>query len=375
MRFRLTSLLLFSLSVGIPAGAQGAGQECRVAASLPAPESAVPAAEVNALFDVRGPGWTGADTTYSVPLPDGRTVWLFSDTFLGVVDDRGGRHRFSPLVNNTLVVQDGDELTTLHGGDPTLPQSFFPSPTGGKDDWYWVYDGTVEDAAEGEVGAKLRVFLLHFRRAGGGPFGFEWRGNALATLSLPDLSLESIEPVTSAGGVSWGAALTETQSHTYIYGTEDLGDDKYMYLARAARGGLSGSWEYWDGSAWSSDPAASVRLLHGVANEYSVTPHAGGFVLVTMDTRSTFSPDLVAYTACDPQGPWENRTLLYRTPESGQGDQITYNAHAHPQLADEHGWLVSYNVNSRTFGDLFLDATIYRPRFIRVPFEEAERTE
>lgn len=372
MRFGLMSLLLFSLSTGLPVSAQGSAERCQVAETLPQPESATPALEMNALFDLRGPGWTGADSTYSVPLPDGRTVWLFSDTFLGVVDDRGGRDRFSPLVNNTLVVQDGESLTTLHSGDPTLPQSFFPSPTGGRDDWYWVYDGTVEETAEG---ARLRVFLLHFRRAGAGQFGFEWRGNALATLSLPDLSLESIDPLTDAGGVSWGAALMETATHTYVYGTEDLGNDKYMHLARATKNGVTDPWEFWDGTGWVTDPATSARVLHGVANEYSVTPHASGYVLVTMDTRSTFSPDIVAYTACDPHGPWENRTLLYRTPESGQGDQITYNAHAHPQLNDERGWIVSYNVNSRTFGDLFLDASIYRPRFIRVPFEEVPSTE
>ena len=364
MRSRLTSLLLLSLS----AAAAAQEGDCRVAETLPPPGSAVPAPELNALFDVRGPGWTGGDSTYSVPLPDGRTAWLFSDTFLGVVDERGGRDRFSPLVNNTIVVQDGASLTTLHGGDPTLPRSFFPSPTGSRDDWYWVYDGTVEPTPEGD---KLRVFLLHFRRSGAGQFGFEWRGNALATLSLPDLRLESIASVTDAGGVSWGAAVLETPDHTYVYGTEDLGDDKYMHLARAPRGGLTGPWEFWDGGGWNPDPAASVRLLHGVANEYSVTPHAGGFVLVTMDTRTSFSPDLVAYTSCAPEGPWEHRTLLYRTPESGQGDLITYNAHAHPQLADERGWVVSYNVNSRTFADLFLDATIYRPRFVRVPFGDA----
>ena len=28
-------------------------------------------------------GWTGADATYSVPLPDGRVLWMFGDTFIG----------------------------------------------------------------------------------------------------------------------------------------------------------------------------------------------------------------------------------------------------------------------------------------------------
>jgi hypothetical protein len=30
--------------------------------------------------------WTGGDTTNSVLLPDGRIVWIFSDTFLGAVN-------------------------------------------------------------------------------------------------------------------------------------------------------------------------------------------------------------------------------------------------------------------------------------------------
>lgn len=374
MRSIVSKLVLLSLLSGAAtAGAQGPSgpkdslSTCRVANTLPAAQSAVPADEFNQLFALTGPGWTGGDSTYSVKLPDGRTVWQFSDTFLGIVDRRGGRDRHSPLVNSTMVVQDGDELTTLAAGDPTLPASFFPSPTGGRDDWYWQYDSAVEHTPEGH---KLRVFLLHFTRAGGGVFGFQWMGNALATLSLPDLQIESIVELPAMGGVSWGAAVLEVEEHTYIYGTEDLGDDKYMHLARAPRNGVTGAWEFWNGASWSADPGSSVRIMRGVANEYSVTAHAGGFVLITMDTTTTFSPDLVAFTACSPEGPWENRTLLYRTPESDLENQITYNAHAHPQFANERGWLVSYNVNSRTFGDLFLDASIYRPRFIRVPFKE-----
>ncbi|MGM7445967.1 hypothetical protein ACPW7O_31915, partial [Streptomyces tunisiensis] len=35
--------------------------------------------------DARTDDWTGGDGTHSVPLPDGRLLWLFSDTFLGRV--------------------------------------------------------------------------------------------------------------------------------------------------------------------------------------------------------------------------------------------------------------------------------------------------
>lgn len=35
--------------------------------------------------------WTGADGTYSLRLPSGRELWIFSDTFLGRVNPDGSR--------------------------------------------------------------------------------------------------------------------------------------------------------------------------------------------------------------------------------------------------------------------------------------------
>lgn len=44
--------------------------------------------------------WTGGDGTHSVRLPDGRTLWLFSDTFLDRIqpppNPQGERHRWRP---------------------------------------------------------------------------------------------------------------------------------------------------------------------------------------------------------------------------------------------------------------------------------------
>src|SRR4051794_35960797 len=66
--------------------------------------------------------WNGGDSTASVLLPDGRVAWLFSDTFLGPVNADGTRPRTSPMVHNSLVVQDGTALVdTRTGGSPTFP--------------------------------------------------------------------------------------------------------------------------------------------------------------------------------------------------------------------------------------------------------------
>ena len=53
-------------------------------------------------FDMREPGFTGGDGTYSVELPDGRTVWMFGDTFIGEVSDELTREKNEPNVHQKL---------------------------------------------------------------------------------------------------------------------------------------------------------------------------------------------------------------------------------------------------------------------------------
>lgn len=320
-----------------------------------------------------GPGWTGADSTYSIRLPDGRTLWLFSDTLLGHVNPSRTRPRNAPFINNSLLLQDGDELQTFTGMIGTLPVSYFRPET--DESWYWVYDAVLEEEASETV---LRVFLIRFERFdSGGIFSFRWLDNALATVAIDGMELRSIEPAPSEHGVSWGAAIMESPEYTYIYGTEDLGEDKYMHLARAPRGSVSSydQWEYAGEDGWSADPADSERLLHGIGNEYSVTPLIDGYLLVTMDTRESFSPKILTFRSCSPQGPWEQETLVYETPETVEGLSFTYNAHAHPQFTEDGKLLISYNVNARDVAWIYADADLYRPRFIRIDLPSPLRTD
>ena len=47
-------------------------------------------------------GWLGADAAYSVPLADGRSLWLFGDTFVGAegARDRSG----SAMISNSIAL-------------------------------------------------------------------------------------------------------------------------------------------------------------------------------------------------------------------------------------------------------------------------------
>jgi len=324
-----------------------------------------PDAAFQALFESYGnddtllDDWTGADGALSVLLPDGRVVWDFSDTFLGLVNSDGSRPPGQPFINNSMIVHENGALVqTLHGGTAGAPTSLLIPPD--QNAWYWVGDMTVEDD-------RLRVFVMEFTRTGGGIFDFKWVGNAIASFILPDLTLESVVPTYGEGGVMYGAALLEEGGYTYIYGTEDVsGTEKYLHIARTPSGNVLGAWEFYTGTDWSPDPAATARLLKGVGNGFGVAKVGKQFRLFTMDSLIAFSDELVMYSANSPAGSFGRRTHVYSTPESRQG-LFTYDAHVHPEFTDATGrLLVSYDVNTFDASELLSNVDSYRPRFIRV---------
>lgn len=60
--------------------------------------------EAEVLFH-RDPRWLGADAALSVPLGDGRTVWLFGDTF--IAKSNAHVRSESEMVRNTVAIQTG----------------------------------------------------------------------------------------------------------------------------------------------------------------------------------------------------------------------------------------------------------------------------
>ena len=311
----------------------------------------------NDLFTRRDGGWTGGDGTRSVPLPDGRILWLFGDTFLGTVRTDRSRPHAAPMVRNTFVVQSGDTLVTLHGGTGASPQALVTPLEKGS--WYWPSDGLVE-------GNRLLVFLLRFTATGPGMWDWRWSGTDIGTFSLPEFRLEKITAAVAVNRVIYGAALLKDADTTFIYGVEDLQSAKHVHIAKAGSGRLDGAWEYWNGEGWTVDPLASKRLFSGVALQFSVIKTGDRYVLITSDNRNPFDSAIVAYVSPSPTGPWSLRSLLYRPPEA-KGDIVAYNALAHPHLSPRDRLLLSYNLNHiRDPKAVYQNADDYRPRFILV---------
>ncbi|WP_155372813.1 phospholipase A2 [Catellatospora vulcania] len=306
--------------------------------------------------------WAGGDGTVSVPLPDGRIAWLFADTFVGAVNADHSLSSTATMVNNAIVVQDGTQLTTLTGGTPQAPASVVA--TGVADEFYWVGDAVVD-------GSDLKVIYNRFRRTGTGTLDFAFLNSALATFSLPSLSLTGVDALPFGDRVAWGSTLLNDGGYTYVYGTETprLGGLKFAHVARVPVGGLDGIWQFWNGTSWTSDSASSVRLLSGIGTSFGIQVVDGQYVLVTAESNIAFNSQVVAYTAASPTGPFSGPVDLFTAPEpaAGNGKPINiYNAQLHPEQAAEGKLLVSYDVNSLDPADVRADIRIYRPRFAEV---------
>ncbi|MFD3799306.1 DUF4185 domain-containing protein [Streptomyces californicus] len=324
-------------------------------------------------------GWTGGDSTYSTRLPDGRILWMFSDTFLGPLKANGTRPTDAPLVNQSFVIQNGNSLSTVTGGTPGNPQAIRPATAANQ--WYWLGDGMM-----GEVDGQqqLQIILHRWARSGDGAWDIYLQGIEVSTFDPNNLKQPvKTEVLPGYAVIQWGSAiLPASQSgdgYTYIYGVLDSATNKSMRVARVKGSDISkvDKWMYLntDRQAWMTEELQSTNVLTGVANEYSVTKWNNEFVLISQDSTLAFSNKIGIWASCSPHGGFKHSEFFYSMPETGlfgsYGDPniFAYNAHAHPVLASGSRWTLSYNVNSfdNTVGPdsaHYRDPGIYKPRFV-----------
>ncbi|MFG2452698.1 hypothetical protein ACGFSG_25260 [Streptomyces sp. NPDC048512] len=335
----------------------------------------------------RADDWTGGDGTHSVRLPDGRVLWLFSDTYLGRVyappnpvgESYAWRDASTPLVRNAAVVmsRDGRLLSTL-------PAPLFPDPA--PQQWRWPVAARVEPRSPGSGEQVLRV-LLWTRSTGPAPWIYGVPvATEVATLSLPALRLEGIttvldqRPVRDASQrVLLGTTAVDADGWTYVFGGDDgraVGRRaSRAYVARVPSGRLGepGAWEYWDGTAWTvrgrPAPVLGNGRSTGVGSAFTVVRDGGTYVLFTMAAGTAGLTTVASYWACAPTGPWHGPGRGFRPPLP-RGEVAAYNPQAHPELDGGGRIVLSYDVNwlDTTGGaaqtNLSRNVSLYRPRFV-----------
>jgi hypothetical protein len=334
--------------------------------------------QYDAIFE-RQTGWTGADGAYSVALADDEILWLFGDTWYGAV--REGRHVDAVIIKNSIAIQRGKitpgaSIEFYTGLSPDGSPRAFVQPDDNRG-WFWLYDGI-------RVGRALYLFLVQLEQtADRKSFGFKIVGSQLAHVANPGdapanwrLAWRRIPwgRFSAAGDTLFGSSLLKADKHIYIYGTTEAIDGdirrKSMILARVPETELAqfDRWRFYSAGKWSRDFNETSSLCGDMANEFSVSylPAIGKYIVVY--TEKGVSKHIAMRLAPDPWGPWSAARHIYACPEAGRSkDVFCYAAKGHPDLssaADEI--IITYVASSLDFAKVAADATLYRPRFLRI---------
>jgi len=326
-------------------------------------------------------GWLGADAAYSIPLPDGRDIWIFGDTLYGkhrVVTNGDPR-----MVRNSLGIstcKDGRwHLNYVIRHDSAgNPLTYFQEQK--PDTWYWALDGVYYNK-------NLWVTLLCLRNTpkdAGNPFGFETCGTDLAKVSDLDANPQKWKvkyfPLVPDGTHAYPSATTVIEGdYLYIFALYEKAT-RPMLLTRIPLKGLNdpaknlqylatnGSWK----PGFVPDDAEHVMADGSTEMSVRYHPQLKEWLAVLMDP-AFFSNKILLRTAPELTGPWSTGRVIYNIPEMEKDkpgydkDTFCYAAKEHPEFREPGSILFTYVCNTTQVDKLPKELNIYFPKVVRVP--------
>ena len=315
-------------------------------------------------------GWTAGDGAISVPLPDGRRLWLFGDSYL--VDVRKSDTTLPCLfqVRNAVMVQSGNEFRTLLDSSQTgVQRTFFRDYPWSDTTLYWPGDGFVK-------ADTVYIFLGKIKNDA----SLTSLGNYVAKLHYPDLKLLSISALPNFAKINFGVSILydSASGYYYSYGVRANWIVFEPYVARFTLDHLLNGWEFFNGTSWSSDPVQANKISNfAMGAAFGVVKHHHFYYIFSQE-NGFLTPGggrhLYAYRATTPTGPFVFEQLLYTIEDKWKGEYlVTYNAMPHPEIYND-SISIGYNVNGNdstcrvSIWTERLNADCYRPKFIAIPY-------
>jgi len=316
--------------------------------------------EADKLFH-QDPRWLGSDGAYSVPLDDGRILWLFGDTL--VATSPANVRSESAFLRNTVGIQRGTDPTNAAmrfywRRTRDEPSSYFPE---NGDRWFWPKHGVQLDRT-------LVIFLSRIKLKPEGDPGFNFEGDGWRVAIVEDASdmpaawrIRIVTPIHAPPGIVPGEAVNVIGGHVVSLA---VGDGFGGYLVRwrvedLAAGRLEES-EWWAGrQGW-----VSVSELEGLPARVieKVGPEASLHFDTELDrwvlgwTEGFGAATVVVSLAPRIEGPWSEPMEVYRPPEGDRPGNLIYAGKGHPEL-DGADLAVTY-----------VASTAYYPRFVNLTF-------
>lgn len=178
---RLFAAVVLFLAAFVVIPSQTSSEAAQPAAAVPTPTTV---AGFEEMFNRVDPNlWGGGDVSTSVKIADGRTVWLYADTF----------SRKHYMVNSSALVQTGGSLHVANGGAQILPQA---DDKDGRKVVYWL------ETAKSAGGNRIHVTVAPTSIGTQGPWDFR---RATAKSRTAVLTVTKAGDVRFAGWTGWVA--------------------------------------------------------------------------------------------------------------------------------------------------------------------------
>ena len=326
-----------------------------------------------------GQGSVAFDQGTSVPLSDGRVLWITQDAWDG--SKLRDNHKFICSdffdYNNSVMIQptatdwnpDHTPNMTIANSAHGRPRQVFNNQPG--TDWSWPglgvqIDGSVwVQCGEGKGLSATNQSLYKLTPNA----GYEW-------------TAERFTPAGMSGQVdiSYSTGMVKgNDGYVYSFGSQgfNFGYGSNIFVARFAQNDPL-KWTFWNGTAWVNTPTTNdaAKIAVGPGNN-SISYLNGKYIMMSMDQGFNCEDKRNVYisTSSSPTGPFTAQKYIYTVSEFLGGKYARYYTPSiHPESVNGHNeLLLTFCLNFSGCGvsdcqEGYLDPYYYRVKNIRVPY-------
>jgi hypothetical protein len=337
-------------------------------------------------FFRRSAGWVSSDGAITIPLSDGRTLWLMGDSHIDDYDPATATVNCLFQVRNAALIQprrnwEWQHTRTLIGTGPGI-RSFLKNDP---DDNHFIWPG-----AGIQLKDTVYVYCANMKNAKSAieGFGFAHSGpDCMAKLRFPDLEVVGYDTLQNFDEIGFGIGFIKKGHWVYVYGQKLAGLTNKLYVARFFDSRPGGAWTFYTGTGWSDNitDIQPIAAQNGMSGTFQVSQIKNTVLLVSSDLSIGCDGGKSIYTATSASltGPFTSPLRIYTIDDTLQGHYpFFYSVVAHPEFLrgsqpnghapDSQALLFTYCING--YGtcvpichDNRMNPDYYRPKAFRVP--------
>jgi len=335
--------------------------------------------------DANSLGSVAFDDAFSIPLANGKVLWLTGDTYYADLNADGTTPCIFNYHNTVLQqpstsnwVQSATTNLLTGSGSPQIFNALNINNT--TNNYFWPLSGV-------EINGKVYIYLY---KNNGATAGAPKLGILNETTNAVDTTTVTLPPL---NGINFGTSMFKVGTTIYLYGAyivDGYGDTR-VYAAQFSITG--GGLTFWNGTTWSStcpDPTVNspAVVANTLSNALNVSYVNGKFVMIA--TQFLYNCDggtaIYATASTSPTSGFGNlmNKVIYNIPDRRLGTDgkfhtpVFYSPLIHPEFTANNAFLFTYCINHYdnsihscnipmcTSNET--DPDDYRPRAVRVPF-------